>query len=64
MNNADFGETMEKKKRKHRDIKLVTTNRRRNYLVSKSNYDTTKCFSENLLAIEIKQIKVKMSKFT
>ena len=65
MNNADFGETMEKKKKKeHRDIKLVTTNRRRNYLVSKSNYDTTKCFSENLLAIEIKQIKVKMSKFT
>ena len=64
MNNADFGETMEKKKKEHRDIKLVTTNRRRNYLVSKSNYDTTKCFSENLLAIEIKQIKVKMSKFT
>ena len=53
-----------KKKKEHRDIKLVTTNRRKNYSVSKSNYDTTKCFSENLLAIEIKQIKVKMSKFT
>ena len=39
--------------RKDRDIKLVTTERRRNYLVSDLNYHTTKFFSENLLAIEI-----------
>ena len=33
--------------RKHRDIKLVTTKRRRNYLVSETNYDTTILFTEN-----------------
>ena len=49
MNNAVFGKTM-KNVRKHRDIKLVATNRRRNYLVSEPNYHMTKLFSENLLA--------------
>ena len=52
MNNSGFGETMENV-RKRRDIKLVTTEKRRNYLVSEQNYRTTKLFSENLLAIEI-----------
>ena len=47
MNNAVFVKTMEKV-RKHRDIKLVTTERRRNYLVSEPNYHTTKFFTENL----------------
>ena len=47
---------------KHKDIKLVTTDKRRNQLVSEPNYDTTKYFSENLLAIEMKKIKVKMNK--
>ena len=61
MNNAVFGKTMENVK-KHRDIKLVTTNKRRNRLVSELNYHTTKWFSENLLAIEIKKTKVKMNK--
>ena len=61
MNNAVFGKTM-KNVRKHRDIKLVTTERRRNYLVSQPNYQTTKLFSENLLAIEMKKLKVKMNK--
>ena len=37
--------------RKHRDIKLVATNKRRNQLVSEPNYHTVKYFSENLLAI-------------
>ena len=37
-----------------RDIKLITTEERRNHLVSEPNYSTTKHFSENLLAIEIK----------
>ena len=41
--------------RKFRDIKLVTTERRINYLVSEPNYDTTKIFTENLLAIEMKK---------
>ena len=48
--------------RKHRDIKLVTTDKRRNQLVSESNYHTTKWFSENLLAIAIKKAKVNMNK--
>ena len=48
--------------RKQRDIKLVTTEKRRIKLVSEPNYHTTKQFSENLLAIEMKKAKVKMNK--
>ena len=47
MNNSGFGKAMEKV-RKYRDIKLVTTERRRNYLVSELNYRTIKFFTENL----------------
>ena len=54
MNNAVFGKTMENV-RKHRDIKLVTTERRRNYLVSEQNYHTKKLFTKNLLVIEMKK---------
>ena len=61
MNNAVFGKTMENV-RKHRDIKLVTTDKRRNQLASEPNYHTTKYFSENTLAIEMKKTKVKMHK--
>ena len=61
MNNAVFGKTMENV-RKHRDIKLVTTGKRRNQLVSKPNYHTTEWFSENLLATEMRKTKVKMNK--
>ena len=61
MNNAVFGKTMENV-RKHRDIKLVTTERRRNYLVSEPNYHTTKFFTENLLAIEMKKTEILMNK--
>ena len=50
MNNAVFGKTMENV-RKHRDIKFVTADKRRNDLLSEPNYHTTKLFSENLLAI-------------
>ena len=56
MNNALFGKAMENV-RKHRDIKLVTTERRRNYLVSEPNYHTTNFFTENLLEIEMKKQK-------
>ena len=61
MNNAVFGKTMENV-RKHRDIKLVTTDKRRNQLVSEPNYHTIKCFLENLAAIEMKKTEVKMNK--
>ena len=54
MNNVAFGKTMENV-RKHRDIKLVTTDKRRDQLVSEPNYYTTKYFSENLMAIEMKK---------
>ena len=60
-NNSVFGKTMENV-RKHIDIKLVTTDKRRNQSVSELNYHTTKWFSENLLAIEMKKTKVKMNK--
>ena len=53
MNSAVFGKTMENVKKKNRNIKLVTTERRRNYFVSKPNYHTTKFFTENLSAIEM-----------
>ena len=52
MNNTIFEKTMENV-RNHRDIKLVTTDKRRNRLASESNYHTTKYFSKNLLATEI-----------
>ena len=60
MNNAVYGKTMENV-RKHRDIKLVTTDKGRNQLVSERNYHTTKWFSEKLLTIEMKKTKVKMN---
>ena len=61
MNNAGFGKTMENV-RKHRDVKLGTTNRRKHYLVSEPNYLTIKMFPKNLLEIKMKKIKVKMNK--
>ena len=48
--------------RKHGDIKLVTTERRRSYLVSEPNYHTTKFFTEHLLAIEMKKTEILMNK--
>ena len=61
MINAVFGKPMENV-RKHRDIKLVTTDKRRNQLVSEANYHAMNCFSENLVAIEMRKIEVKMNK--
>ena len=58
MNNGKATENM----RKHRDIKLVKTERTRNYLVSKPDYHITKFFTENLLAIEMKKMQVLMNK--
>ena len=61
MNNAVFGKAMENV-RKHRDIKLVTTDKSKNQFVSEPNYHTTKYFSDNLMEIEIKKTKVKVNK--
>ena len=61
MNNAAFRKTMENV-RKHRDIKLVKTDKRRNQLASESNYHTTKYLSKNLIAIGMKKTKVKTNK--
>ena len=61
MNNAVFGKIMENV-RNHTDIKLVTTDEKRNKLVSEPNYHTAKYFSKNLLAIEMKKTKVKMNR--
>ena len=64
MNHAIFGKVMENVRR-HRDIKLVTTERRRKYLMSELNYHTAKFFTENLLAIEIlpkKKAEILMNK--
>ena len=54
INNPIFGKTIDNV-RKHRDLKLVTTERRRNYVESELNYHTTKFFTENLLAVEMKK---------
>ena len=56
MHNVVFRKTMENVR------KLVTTERRRNYLVSEPNYHTTKFFTENLLAIEMKKTEILMNK--
>ena len=61
MNNAVFGKTMENV-RKHRDIKLVTTDKKRSKLVSEPNYHTINLISENLSIIEMRRTKVKMNK--
>ena len=61
MNNAVFGKTMENV-RNHRDIKLVTTDAQRRRIVSDPNFMTSKCFSENLMAIEMRKTRVHMNK--
>ena len=61
MNSSLFGKTMQNV-RKHKYIKLATTDKRRKQLVSETNYHTTKWFPEDLLAIETKKTKVRMNK--
>ena len=61
MNNSVFGKTMENV-RNHRDIKLVTSDKRRKRLVSEPNYHSHKKFSDNLMAIEMQKTRVKMAK--
>ena len=54
INNAVFRKTME-------EIKKKINYKRRNQLVSKPNCHTKKCFSEKILAIEMKKTKVKIN---
>ena len=61
MNNAVFGKTMQNI-RKHRDIKLVTTDKKRNKFVSEPNCHTMNYISEDLSIIEINKTRVKMNK--
>ena len=61
MNNSVFGKTMENI-RKHRNIKLVTTDKKRSKLVSEPNYHTINYISEDLSIIEMSKTKVKMNK--
>ena len=61
MNNAVFGKTMENV-RKHRDIKLVTTDKKRSKLVSEPKYHAINLISENLSIIKMRRPKVKMNK--
>ena len=58
MNNAVFGKTMENV-RKHQDIKLVTTNKKRSKLVSEPNYHTMNYILKYLSIIEMKKNKNK-----
>ena len=48
MNNSVFGKTIENV-RNHRDIKIVTTDKRRSILASEPNYHSTKYISKYLL---------------
>ena len=61
MNNSVFGKTMGNV-RNHRDIKLVTTDKRRSILASEPNYHSTKYISKDLLIMEMKKTEVKMNK--
>ena len=61
MSHSVFGRMIQNVK-KHGDIKLVATDRRRSHLVLEPNYCTTKCFSKNLMVIEMNKTKVKINK--
>ena len=61
MNNSVFGKTMENI-RKHRDIKLVTTDKKRSKLDSEPNFHAVNLISEDLSIIEMKKTKIKMNK--
>ena len=61
LNNAVFGANQENV-RKYRDIKLATTEIRRNYLVSELNRQTKKFFTKNLLAIEMQNTEILLNK--
>ena len=59
--NSIYGKTVQND-RKHRNIKLVTAEYKRNKLASEPNYHSTKCISKHLLVMEMKKTEVKMNK--
>ena len=59
--NSIYGKTVQND-RKHRDIKLVTAEYKRNKLASEFNYHSTKCISKHLLVMEMKKTEVRMNK--
>ena len=61
MNNSVIWKTIENVQ-KHRYIKLLTTEKRRNCLVSEPNYHSTKFFTENVLVIEKRKTQILMNK--
>ena len=61
VNNSVFGKTMENV-RKHRDIKIVTTDKRRSMLASEPNYHSAIYISKELLIMEMKKVEVKINK--
>ena len=61
MNNSFFGKTMENV-RNHRDIRVVTTDKRRSILASEPNYHSTKHIAKYLLIMEMGKVEVKMNK--
>ena len=61
MSNSVFGKTMEDV-RNHRDIRVITTDKRKSILASESNYHSTKYISKDLLIMEMKKTEVRMNK--
>ena len=59
--NSIYGKTVQND-RKHRDIKLVTAEYKRNKLASEHHYHSTKCISKHLLVMEIKKTEVTINK--
>ena len=59
--NTFYGKTMENP-RNHRDIRIVTSGKKRSILASEPNYHSTKFISEDLLIMEMKKTEVKMNK--
>ena len=61
MNNGAFGKTMENV-RKHRNIKLVKSDKKRNKLVLEPNFHAMKLIDNNLAIIDMRKVKVRMNK--
>ena len=57
-----FGSLLEISPTNHRDINLVTTNKKRRKLVSEPNYHTMNYISKDLSIIEMNKMRVKMNK--
>ena len=62
MNNSVFGKDHGECKRKHKNIKLVCNEKKRKMYASRVNYNNTVRFSERLLAMNMRRVKVEMNK--